>query len=64
MKKSVILLVFLFALLGNFLMAQTPVLKVSSNSEKPVVLQELDVSVRIFGHLAETTMLMKFFNYE
>lgn len=51
--------VLLFAALGH---AQVPELKIARPGEQPVVLSGLDARVRIFGHLAETTMTMKFFN--
>lgn len=62
MKKTSVLLLFVLLLFTNSVFAQTPELKIGSRVEKPVYLGDLSVAVRIFGHLAETTMKMKFIN--
>ncbi|MDD3149112.1 MAG: VIT domain-containing protein, partial [Candidatus Riflebacteria bacterium] len=55
--------VFAFLLLAvSMVQAQVPAMTVKRAGEKPVILAGLDARVRIFGHLAETSMTMKFFN--
>jgi hypothetical protein len=60
MKK--ILLLMAFICLAVALPAQIPVIQVKNAAEEPVRLADLAMRVRIFGHLAESTMTMKFYN--
>ncbi len=60
-NRLLLLFVFLF-LTASLLQAQIPAMTLKRAAEKPIVLSGLDARVRIFGHLAETTMTMKFYN--
>ncbi len=57
-----ILVIILFICLSATLSAQIPVMQVKNAGEEPVRLADLAMRVRIFGHLAESTMTMKFYN--
>jgi len=57
-----ILVIILFICLSAALSAQIPVMQLKNAGEEPVRLAELAMRVRIFGHLAESTMTMKFYN--
>ena len=59
--RKYLLLVFFMAL-AAVASAQIPEIVIKNAGEKPVSLADLDMRVRIFGHLAETTMTMKFYN--
>ncbi len=60
-NRLLLLFAFLF-LTASLLQAQIPAMTLKKAAEKPVILSGLDARVRIFGHLAETTMTMKFYN--
>jgi hypothetical protein len=57
-----ILVIMLFLCLAASLSAQIPAIQVKNAGEEPVRLADLAMRVRIFGHLAESTMTMKFYN--
>lgn len=56
------LVIVLFMTLAMAVNAQIPVMQINNAGEEPVRLAELAMRVRIFGHLAESTMTMKFYN--
>ncbi|MBU1108566.1 MAG: DUF2135 domain-containing protein [Candidatus Riflebacteria bacterium] len=56
------LLIVFFMALASVVCAQIPEIVVKKAGEEPVKLADLEMRVRIFGHLAETTMTMKFYN--
>ncbi|OGK13227.1 MAG: hypothetical protein A2W80_07350 [Candidatus Riflebacteria bacterium GWC2_50_8] len=56
------LLILFFVALAAVVNAQVPLMIVERAGEEPVRLSDLEMRVRIFGHLAETTMTMKFYN--
>lgn len=62
MQKRIILLLAFLLLTVAIVQAQVPALTVKKPGEQPIVLAGLDSRVRIFGHLAETSMTMKFYN--
>ncbi|NCB39946.1 MAG: DUF2135 domain-containing protein [Erysipelotrichia bacterium] len=62
MRKAKILLIVFVMMMVASVNAQIPELKISNPAEKPVQLIDLDAKVRVFGHMAETTMTMKFYN--
>lgn len=56
------LLILFFIAFAAALPAQVPLMIVEKSGEEPVRLADLAMHVRVFGHLAETTMTMKFYN--
>ncbi|HAE41133.1 MAG TPA: hypothetical protein DCG57_21235 [Candidatus Riflebacteria bacterium] len=56
------LLILFFIAFAAALPAQVPLMIVENSGEEPVRLADLAMHVRVFGHLAETTMTMKFYN--
>lgn len=61
-NRKLLFIVFLLCFLGFELKAQIPQITVSGKAETKIVLSALKARVRIFGHLAETTMTMDFYN--
>ncbi len=59
-----LLLLLLLLMVASVSLAQdrAPMLVVKNPGEQPIILSSLDARVRIFGHLAETSMTMRFYN--
>ena len=62
MQNRLLLLLAFLLLTVTTLQAQIPIMNLKRPADQPISLASLDARVRIFGHLAETTMTMRFFN--